>query len=137
MAGTVTLSENGTMSRRLAGGECDRQPPAALSGGTTDNTLASTIGALASYAIAFDEISEADGACYSAAAFVEWLRLETGSNGGSRGEDRTGHPSESGPLETVTSGSAVRLEPLTVRAGGPCRPGCAADGRISQTDFCR
>ncbi len=86
------------MSRRLAGGECDRQPPAALSGSATDSTLASTIGALASYAIAFDEISEADGACCSAAAFVEWIRLEIGGNGASRGEERTGHPSSSGPL---------------------------------------
>ncbi len=52
--------------------------------------MASTIDALASYAAAFDEISEADGACYSAAAFVEWLRLETGGNGAPRGErDRT------------------------------------------------
>ena len=53
-----------------------------MSGGTTDSNVASTIDALASYARAFDEISEADGACYfSAAAFVEWIRLETGSNG--------------------------------------------------------
>ena len=42
-----------------------------MSGSATDSTLASTLDALASYARAFDEISEADGACYSAAAFVE------------------------------------------------------------------
>ncbi len=48
------------------------------------------LAALASYAIDFDEISEAEGASYSAAAFVEWVRLETGGNGASRGEERTG-----------------------------------------------
>ncbi len=68
-----------------------------MSGGTTDSNVASTIDALASYARAFDEISAADGACFSAASFVEWIRLETGGNDASRGE-RTGHPSESGPL---------------------------------------
>ncbi len=59
--------------------------------------LASTLDALASYARAFDEISEADGARYSAAAFVKWIRLETESDGQPRGEERTGRPSESGP----------------------------------------
>lgn len=99
-----TLSENGTMSRRLAGGDCDQLPPAALSGGTTDSNVASTIDALASYARAFDEISEADGRRYSAAAFVEWIRLEIGSNGAFRGE-RTGRPSESGPLANGAASS--------------------------------
>ena len=55
-----------------------------VSGSATDSTLASTLDALASYARALDEISEADGASYSAAAFVEWIRLETGSNGAPR-----------------------------------------------------
>ncbi len=78
-----------------------------------DSDLASTIGALASYAVAFDEISEADGACYSAAAFVEWIRLETGGNDASRGE-RTGRPSESGPLANGAA-SSMRdgLRPVT------------------------
>jgi len=77
-----------------------------------------TLAALASYAIDFDEISEAEGASYSAAAFVEWVRLETGGNGASRGEERTGLRAKSGPLangaassmphelKTVTSGPA-------------------------------
>jgi len=60
---------------------------------------------VASYARAFDEISAADGACYSAAAFVEWIRLETGSNGASRGAERTGHPSKSGPLANGAASS--------------------------------
>jgi len=64
-----------------------------------------TLAALASYARAFDEISEADGASYSAAAFVEWIRLETGGNDASRGEERTGHPSESGPLANGAASS--------------------------------
>jgi len=62
-----------------------------VSESATDSTLASTIAALASYAIAFDEISAAEGTRYLASDFVEWLRLETGgSNGASRGEERTG-----------------------------------------------
>ncbi len=56
-----------------------------MSGSATDSTLASTLDALASYARAFDEISEAAGASYfSAAAFVAWVKLETGSNDASR-----------------------------------------------------
>ena len=50
-----------------------------MSESATDSTVASTLDALASYARAFDEISEADGRRYSAAAFVEWIRLETGA----------------------------------------------------------
>ncbi len=57
-----------------------------------------TLAALASYAIDFDEISAAEGASYSAAAFVEWIRLETGSNGASREAERTGPRAKSGPL---------------------------------------
>ncbi|CAN5586045.1 hypothetical protein BH23CHL10_BH23CHL10_13580 [soil metagenome] len=62
-----------------------------VSGSATD--LASTLDALASYARAFDEISEADGASYSAAAFVEWIRLEIG---GSNGAPRRGRPRANG-----------------------------------------
>ncbi len=74
-------------------------------GETTDNNLASTIDALASYARAFDEISEADGAFFSASAFVEWIRLETGSNGAPRGEERTGPRAKSGPLANGAASS--------------------------------
>ncbi len=76
-----------------------------MSGSATDSTLASTLDALASYARAFDEISEADGVCYSAAAFVEGIRLETGSNGASRGEVRTGPRAKSGPLANGAASS--------------------------------
>jgi len=77
-----------------------------------------TLAALASYAIDFDSISEAEGARYPAVDFVEWVRLEVGGNDAFRGEERTGRPSESGPLrerrriihagraETVTRGPA-------------------------------
>jgi len=82
----------------------------------TDSTLASTIDALASYAIAFDAISEEAGTRYLAVDFLEWVRLEIGGNDASRGEERTGPRAKSGPLangaassmpdERVTSGSA-------------------------------
>ncbi len=64
-----------------------------------------TLAALASYAIDFDEISEAEGASYSAAAFVEWIKLETGSNGASREAERAGRPRESGPLANGAASS--------------------------------
>jgi len=49
-----------------------------MSGGM-DSDLASTIGALASYARAFDEISEADGAGPAAAHWVPMTRLLSAS----------------------------------------------------------
>ncbi len=59
-----------------------------VSESATDSTQAPCIGiaALASYAIAFDEISEEAGARYLAVDFVAWLRLEVGGNDASRGE---------------------------------------------------
>ncbi|MGI8830051.1 MAG: hypothetical protein ACR2I5_09835 [Candidatus Limnocylindria bacterium] len=53
-----------------------------VSGSATD--LASTLDALASYALAFDAISEEAGTRYLASDFVEWVRLETVSNGAPR-----------------------------------------------------
>ncbi len=91
-----------------------------MSESATDNNPASIIDALASYAIDFDEISAADGACYSAAAFVEWIRLE--SDGQSRAEDRTPEaraPSVGMRIETLSRGYVVRqpeAQPFTLSA---------------------
>ncbi len=76
-----------------------------VSESATDSTLASTLDALASYAIAFDETSAAEGARYPAVDFVEWVRLETGGNGASGGEERTGHRAKSGPRANGTASS--------------------------------
>jgi hypothetical protein len=64
-----------------------------------------TLAALASYAIDFDSISEAEGARYLAVDFVEWLKLEVGGNDASRGEERTGHRAKSGPRANGTASS--------------------------------
>jgi len=61
-----------------------------------EGNVASTLDALASYAQAFDAISDADGARYSATAFVKWIKLEIVGTSRPPAE-RTGHPSESGP----------------------------------------
>ncbi len=73
-----------------------------------------TLAALASYAIDFDSISEAEGARYPAVDFVEWVRLETGGNGASGGVERTGPRAKSGPL---ANGAASSMPDERVTSG--------------------
>ncbi len=72
-----------------------------VSGGTTDSTSGGHHRRPGVIRASFDEISAADSTCYSAAAFVEWIKLETGSNGASRGAERTGAEKRTAPFDAV------------------------------------